>query len=245
MHQTIICILAGGQSLRFGKSKLEVRIDDAPILTYQLHKSRQVLYDLGVTGQVWLSHSSTTPQPPGANGFDRWIADPYSFAGPLQAMHHVLANTCEDDVVFFVAADMPGTSAEYFARLWKALHRPEDRSGSAYPIFHRSQLNVGEQSKQSESTHVAPSGILGRWTGGPRPGDVEPLPSIWRSGAARRSIGHALSCGVNAPSRLALRQDIALEPLLWPNDRNCFVNINRPDDLAEASSLLAATVTAH
>ena len=61
MNRTIICVLAGGRSRRFGKSKLNVHINGMLILTYQVKRAHNVLQGLGATGQVCCRQPMAAP----------------------------------------------------------------------------------------------------------------------------------------------------------------------------------------
>ena len=120
-ESTILCILAGGRSSRFGSSKLHLHMDGRPILTHIAHRLRGPL-----RAGCWLSIAPAAEQPPGAGGFDRIVRDTRPHAGPLAGMIDVLDAaarwpSCEQ--VVFVPADMPLLTPVQVGRLVVALRR--------------------------------------------------------------------------------------------------------------------------
>ncbi len=104
---TIICILAGGESRRFGQSKLLVHIDGIPILAWQAARLSQWTPDTAPT-QLWLSLPfGNTPLPPGSNAYSCIIRDAFPFQGPLAGIASVLAQAPQSGIIAFVPADMP------------------------------------------------------------------------------------------------------------------------------------------
>lgn len=118
---TILCILAGGRSSRFGSSKLHLYLDGKPVVT---HIARRLRGPLGAA--CWLSIAPAAARPPGAGGFDRIVRDTRPHVGPLAGMIDVLDAavrypSCEQ--VVFVPADMPLLTAVQVGRLVVALRR--------------------------------------------------------------------------------------------------------------------------
>lgn len=120
MAQTILCILAGGRSRRFGASKLNVRIDGRPIAAWQADRLDRFA---GRAAQRWLSVAPAATLPPGASSFQRWIVDGFVDAGPLHGLARVLGAAGDDDIVAIAPADMPMLSRFDLSRLLVALPR--------------------------------------------------------------------------------------------------------------------------
>jgi molybdopterin-guanine dinucleotide biosynthesis protein A len=122
-----VCVLAGGESRRFGQSKLNVTIDGTPLLAWQARR----LAALQPHVQLWLSVSPAhDPLPPGANAYSRIVVDLDRFAGPLMGMTTVLAAAHPTDVVLFVPADMPLLTEAHLRPLLRLLLQQESRVGA-------------------------------------------------------------------------------------------------------------------
>ena len=198
----ILCILAGGRSSRFGSPKLWLRVEGKPIITWLSHR-------LGtVCGQRWLSVAPGAELPPGAGGFDRIIADPVCFAGPLQAMVNVLAHAPPQAVVIFAGGDMPLIEDVHVKNLVQVLRSNRN--------------NVG---------------IMSRWTRGDRAGFVEPLPCVWRARTGAKLIRTAMMRGLRGPSQLAKWQRVRCVAIDSPSGMQAFGNINRREDLSAMSNV--------
>lgn len=219
MTITTLCVLAGGESRRFGSPKTDVYIGDVPVCAWLAER----LSPLG--SNIVLSVANDSPAVRGEDAFDQIIADRQSHAGPLAGMQTVVdelhasrnrnqnesLGTCEDGFVIFVTADMPLMSAGRIDQLLATLH---------------------------ENTQLA--GVMNRWgsDGEPKPSeqrrsiDIEPFPSVWRLDLAHSSFSHAIKEGIRGPHRLAARSDVATLPISSV-EKVAFTNVNTPDDLAK------------
>ena len=110
--RTILGILAGGRSRRFGSSKLDITIAGQPILQWQLHRLRPA-----VRGGVWLNLSPGQALPAGAGGFDRIVRDRSAHRGPLGGIAAMLAAARPGDIVVVVPVDMPLLEPGHLLRL--------------------------------------------------------------------------------------------------------------------------------
>ena len=252
MNRSIFCVLAGGRSSRFGRSKLDIHIDGEPILAYQARRGRRMLRELGRTGQIWLSHQPDWNISEVVGDYDRLVVDPMAYIGPLQAMRTILAKAPPQAVVFFTAADMPGITVENYQRLLRALLRMDRGQSAESPsaaskgkvLFDRDALSIKLTGTSAGSRGIQKTaGAMGIWAAGPRLGLAEPWPSAWHAGPALRAIDQAIASGVFAPKHLIHRGDVVSVALRGPQDRDAFININRPEDLSDASTLLKAHLT--
>jgi molybdopterin-guanine dinucleotide biosynthesis protein A len=168
MAQFITLVLAGGRSRRFPEGKLGVRVDGVPLAAWVADRVR------GWSGRAceaqWLSVAPGSGRvlPPGAERFERWVADRFAFGGPLHAIEGALSQLRADDRLAVVAADMPAIARQDVAML-----------------------------AQTSASSVEPRDakvVMGR----SKPSRVQPLPSIWRGdalGMVRQAIAnghHAL-----------------------------------------------------
>ncbi len=211
----ILGVLAGGSSRRFGRSKLDVRVDGMAILAWQLQQLSCV-----ADGRCWLSLSgSQVHDPPeGSRGYQRWVADPVPGGGPLVGIWGLLRAAMRDDLVVVVAADMPVVSVDYLQRLVMRLREKGSKCAAVMGRW------VGSD--------------------GQRGGDVEPLPSVWRGGpggAGTTLVAQALAVGLGGPVQLAGRSQVG-SVAITTNDAATFMNINRPADIPAVARQLGKSV---
>lgn len=198
----VLCLLAGGRSGRFGSSKLRVTLDDEPIVSWQMRR----LLDAGdawAARECWISLAPGADLPPGGEACSRRVDDAVAFDGPLSGMVEVLKKAGAKDVVAFVPADMPAMTSRHVGRLIASM----------------------------DETHGT-VGVMARWADGTHQGVVEPLPSVWRAGAAAALIEEAMREGVRGPSKLAGRKGVACIPLTQATDEQAWRSVNTREDLA-------------
>jgi molybdopterin-guanine dinucleotide biosynthesis protein A len=176
--------------------------------------------------QRWLSVGPGMTVP-GAERFERVVADEFAFGGPLHAIAGVLAQLEADDRLAVVAADMPAITREDVAML-------AARAGCVV---------MGRKSVAVVPT-VPTDGICGLpgLPGGPGlPGaGVEPLPSVWR-GEALAMVRQAIASGEHALHRLALRDGVICVDV--PEEAAArWVNVNRVEDATELQRVLGVAV---
>ncbi len=239
MGRSILCVLAGGRSRRFGGSKLAVRVDGRPLLTWVADRlagwSRGAPGAGGAGGasgseQRWLSVAAggagAGGWPTGMGCYQRWIADRCAYPGPLAAIAGVLDEVEDDDVVAFVPADMPVLSRFDLARLTARLRG-----------------HVGVMARWGTGCAGGAGGKGGAGcTGGtgPRGGDVEPMPCVLRG--ARSLVQQCCATGVSSVYALASRPEIACVELEHPRDCAAYLNLNRRDDLPGIEAALGVAV---
>ena len=124
MTRRILCVLAGGRSSRFGGSKLDVRVDRRPMLTWLLDRLG------GWASEPWLSLAPGQEVPGGGGAFARTIVDTTPFEGPLAAMGQVLDLAEPTDHVAFVAADKPLIEPWYLASLDRLVAAQAEAAGA-------------------------------------------------------------------------------------------------------------------
>lgn len=201
--RNILCILAGGQSSRFGSSKLRVHINGEPILAWQVRRL------LGAVGKVIPGKSeawiSVAPDErillPGIACFEHRIVDPVRHLGPLSGMQAVLARTHPRDIVAFVPADMPLIEPRHLQGYAALLAEDADRAA-----------------------------VMGEWTSGPSDGFVEPLPSVWRGWPGKLLVEAAVRAGLG-PRALSDRPGVACAGLNHETHGKAWMSINRREDL--------------
>ncbi|MAX23548.1 MAG: hypothetical protein CMJ19_03500 [Phycisphaeraceae bacterium] len=136
---TILCILAGGESKRFGRSKLHVKVDQTPILQWLCEKYASLGLDA-----CWLSLAPDQPQPSGAALFDKIIVDKQSHQGPLNGIAELLHEAQPGDALLVLPADMPLVSCELLAVLNNCLNLSDQQSALMF------KWALGEKSGQVE-----------------------------------------------------------------------------------------------
>ena len=120
----ILCILAGGQSKRFGRSKLDVHVDGTPILSWI--KQQHTTLELDA---LWLSMAPDQPLPAGADNYDKIIYDTQSHQGPLNGIAAALNATQAGNSLVVLPADMPFVKTELLAVLFNCLNLSADQAG--------------------------------------------------------------------------------------------------------------------
>lgn len=201
--RNILCILAGGQSSRFGSSKLRIHINGEPILAWQVRRL------IGAVGRVipgkaeaWISVSPDERiLLPGIACFDHRIVDPVRHLGPLNGMHAVLSRARPQDIVTFVPADMPLLEPQHLQGYAALLAEDKDRTA-----------------------------VMGEWTSGPSDGYVEPLPSIWRGWPGKLLIEAAVRAGLG-PRALSDRPGVVCAGLNHETHAKAWTSINRREDM--------------
>lgn len=214
--RVILCVLAGGQSSRFGTSKLNVHLNGEPILAWQVRRL------LGAVGRVipgraiaWLNLAPRQAVPPGAGAFERHIEDAQPHQGPLAGLAAVLESAHASDIVTFVPADMPLLTERELRRLAEEL-----------------------------AEHADAAMVMARWSDGPSAERVEPLPCVCRAGAALALLRRAPHQGVSGPSHLASRPGlptVRCVTLRHPADTEPWMSINTPEDLVTIATVLGVT----
>lgn len=218
MNNTALCVLAGGQSRRFGSPKTDVTVDGTPICAWLLGRLRTF------ASHSVLSTAIESPSVAGAEAFDQIIADQQPHAGPLAGMHSVVdalshpsnetekpsQSTCDIAFVIFITADMPLVSSDRIHKLVETVQQDEKLVGvmNRWPI---------EASAGPSQPH--------------RGAGVEPFPSVWRIRPALALFDVTLASGVRGPHRLAESEGVACLPI-DEGERREFSNINTPEDFA-------------
>lgn len=200
---TILCILAGGRSSRFGSSKLNVRLGGESILAWQLRRLALWHGDIGgcaTRHEAWLS-APPRWAPPGGAMYGRCLVDPFPYGGPLPAIVNLLRQAADDDLLAMVPADMPAMAPWHLAALARRLD-------------------------QTPAATVA----MARWNGAPRAGAVEPLPSIWRAAPGRALLEPTIARGQQSIQALATLPQVVCLPLT-SDHRPLYLNINHPGDV--------------
>lgn len=120
----ILCILAGGQSKRFGRSKLQVHVDGTPLLQWL----REHHAALGADA-IWLSLAPDQPHPAGSEGYDKVILDDQSHQGPLHGIAAMLHAAAPGDALIVLPADMPLVKTELLTVLGNCLNLSDQQAG--------------------------------------------------------------------------------------------------------------------
>jgi molybdopterin-guanine dinucleotide biosynthesis protein A len=120
----IICILAGGESKRFGRSKLQVNVDRTPLLQWLREKHSILQPDAW-----WLSLGPDQQHPKGAELYDRIIVDEDSHQGPLHGIAALLHAAKPGDALIVLPADMPLVKTELLQVLGNCLNLSEQQAG--------------------------------------------------------------------------------------------------------------------
>ncbi|HAI14327.1 MAG TPA: hypothetical protein DCM28_21660 [Phycisphaerales bacterium] len=123
----ILCILAGGESKRFGRSKLQVKVDGKPLLQW-LHETHAQIHP----DAYWLSLSPDQPHPKGADLFDKIIVDDQSHQGPLHGIAALVHAAKPGDALIVLPADMALVKSELLAVLGNSLNLSDQQAGIMY-----------------------------------------------------------------------------------------------------------------
>lgn len=233
--RALACVLAGGASRRFGSPKALLRVNGRPIIDHIFDRvARTAAATNRLPWKRWVSVSSALASPPSLSAeptacesrlsvaaFDRVVVDDQLHAGPLEAMTRVLRAARPEDLVLFLAVDMPEIDGLVVDRLLNALRHPPSRACRS-----GASLQGG--------TAV---GVMGRWGCGPRAGRVEPMPSLWRAGPAMRLLGKAKASGVAAPTWLARQTSVRTIPLRDRIDRGVISRFSSRQDLDQIAAV--------
>lgn len=120
----ILCILAGGQSKRFGRSKLDVLVEGMPILLWFKEHYAAVEFDA-----YWLSMAPSQTLPAGADAYDKIIHDEQTHQGPLNGIAAAV-NAAEDgDALVMLPVDMPLVNPELLGVLFNCLNLSTEQAG--------------------------------------------------------------------------------------------------------------------
>lgn len=120
----ILCILAGGESKRFGRSKLQVQVDGTPLLNWH-HEIHSVISP----DAFWLSLAPDQPHPKGAELYDKIIVDEQSHQGPLHGIAALLHAAEPGDALIVLPADMVMIKSELLAVLGNSLNLTDQQAG--------------------------------------------------------------------------------------------------------------------
>ena len=120
----ILCILAGGQSKRFGRSKLTVAVRGMPILNWLKEQHATLEPDA-----YWLSLAPGQTLPPGADAYDRIIYDDQTHQGPLHGIASLLNAAEPGDALIMLPADMPLVKTELLGVLFNCLSLSDQQAG--------------------------------------------------------------------------------------------------------------------
>ncbi|HLX34050.1 MAG TPA: molybdenum cofactor guanylyltransferase [Candidatus Limnocylindrales bacterium] len=112
---TAAIVLAGGQSSRFGGSKLEAILDGRPLLDHAVAAATAVAEEVIV---VLAPGSANVALRPGA----RFVIDPEPFGGPLVGLAAGLAAT-DENLAIVIGGDMPLVRPALLRRLLAELGR--------------------------------------------------------------------------------------------------------------------------
>lgn len=124
--RTILCLLAGGRSRRFGGPKAHLRLAGEPVLS---RHARRLAGVLPGRRALWLSLAPGQRPPPGAGGFERVVTDARRFAGPIEGMLATLNAARAEDRVVFLPVDMIAMGPGELTRLLLALSRSPQATG--------------------------------------------------------------------------------------------------------------------
>ncbi len=209
----ILCVLAGGESRRFGQSKLLVQIDQTPILSWQA--SHLVNWrPFGHLPLLWLSLPfGNTSLPPGHERYAKTIRDAFPFQGPLSGIKSVLDQAPDSGLIAFVPADMPAILPLH---LDMALSGMTQSPGATRACFIRQPGTPDER--------------------------IEPFPMLMDLAHARQNVTNALAKGIKGPSGLAKTPGTGWVTLAEA-DAPAFQSINTPLDLQSIAKTLGKPVT--
>ena len=180
--QIVAGILAGGESRRFPGGKLNVRVNDQPILAWQAGHLRDLLASCGMTSTIVMASVAPGNRlPTGVDVCDRIVRDAQAHQGPLAGLAAMLDASDADTTLLVVPADMLLIDASQCVVLLETL--ADQRAAAA---------------------------VMWRTTTGNDVGRVQPFPSLWRVARARPIVQDAMTAGRRSPSRLAELDTVAL-----------------------------------
>jgi molybdopterin-guanine dinucleotide biosynthesis protein A len=212
---TILCILAGGESSRFGQSKLNVHIDGQPILAW--HASYWSAWPaVGIPKpQLWLSLPfGNTPLPPGHHHYSRIIRDRLPFQGPLAGIASVLEHAPQTGIIAFIPADMPLIHHAHLSMLLIFLQNTQDALRACY---------MESPGLPEERIH--------------------PFPLLMDLAHARQSVAAAQEKGIRGPSGLCKTPGTTWATIPSPYAPRLHHSINTPLDLRFVAQVLRKPVT--
>ncbi len=164
--------------------------------------------------QWWLSLAPQQDLPPGADGFDLVVRDEQTHAGPLHGIMAALRSAEPEDHLVIVPADMLCLTP-------------------AIPEVLLNGLAIGPEQ----------AGMMAKWGLGPRAGEIEPMPCVWRTRQALPVLERALAAGRGGPRQLAGEPGIGKVFLYDEEEAVQFTSFNTPTELHRMAKALGCTVT--
>jgi molybdopterin-guanine dinucleotide biosynthesis protein A len=119
--QITLALLAGGEGTRMGRPKAWLELDGQPIVGF-------LLKQFAWRGPTLVITAPGREHPPGADGFDREVADPVAGVGPLRGILTALEH-CRTPLLAAATVDMPCVGAAHLLWLAEALAGRPDALG--------------------------------------------------------------------------------------------------------------------